>query len=424
MGYRQVLAKGHFWKLWSSQAVSLIAQNLLNYTLIIRVAELSRSTSLENVSVALVIMAFGIPSILFAAVAGVYVDTWNRKRVLYVSNLIRAALLLSYLFVETNLLLLLIVTFLVSTVTQFFAPAEAAAIPRLVDKNDLTSANAMFVSTFYIAFIVGYVAAAPLLQQFGANTSYILGSLMFGLAAFLISILPNIGGHREDEHAPSLAQGAQHMVMALRQNTRLILSNRKLYFPIAQLMFVQAIISVLLVFAPGVSLALLKGPLKETSMYLILPAAIGMGLGILLVSRLSKKVSATTIMKVGILSAGLAMLGIGIAGQLYRTVGMVLPFSVTKVSLIVAGLVLVVGLANSIVSVVGQTTLQKGTTDNDRGKVFGALNMMLNIALTVPVFFAAIAADVFSVTKVVSAVGALVVLISLAQMPRQRNKLT
>jgi len=424
MGYRQVLAKGHFWKLWGSQAVSLVAQNLLNYTLIIRVAELSRGTSLANVSVALVIMAFGIPSILFAAVAGVYVDTWNRKRVLFVSNLIRAALLLSYLFVETNLVLLLIVTFLVSTVTQFFAPAEAAAIPRLVDKKELTSANAMFVSTFYVAFIIGYVSAAPLLQKFGANTSYILGSVMFALAAFLISILPNIGGHHEDEHAPSLAQGARHMVGALKQNTKLILSNRKLYFPIAQLMFVQAIISVLLVFAPGVSIALLKGPLKDTSLYLILPAAIGMGLGILFVSRISKKLSATTIMKVGILSAGLAMLGIGLAGQLYRHIGQTLPFSVTKVSLVVAALVLIIGLANSIVSVVGQTTLQQGTNDKDRGKVFGALNMMLNIALTVPVFFAAIAADVFSVTKVISAVGVLVVLIALAQLPRHHKQLT
>lgn len=425
MSYRQILTKGHFWKLWGSQAISLIAQNLLNYTLIIRVAELSRGTTLANVSVALVIMAFGIPSILFAAVAGVYVDTWNRKRVLFISNLIRAALLISYLFVETNLILLLIVTFLVSTVTQFFAPAEAAAIPRLVDRKDLTTANAMFVSTFYIAFIIGYVAAAPLLQQFGANTSYLLGSLMFAVAAFLISVLPNIGGQHEEEHAPSLAQGARHMWAALKQNTALILSSRKLYFPIAQLMFVQAIISVLLVFAPGVSLALLKGPLKDTSMYLILPAAIGMGLGILLVSRLSKRISSTTIMKVGILSAGLAMLGIGLAGQLYRTIGSILPFSITQVSLIVAALVLIVGLANSIVSIVGQTTLQKSTTDKDRGKVFGALNMMLNIALTVPVFFAAVAADLFSVTKVISAVGILVVLIALAQLPRRpENTLT
>ncbi len=422
MSYRSILTKGHFWKLWSSQAISLVAQNLLNYTLIIRVAELSRGTSLANVSVALVIMAFGIPSILFAAVAGVYVDTWPRKRVLFIANLVRAALLLSYLFVETNLILLLIVTFLVSTVTQFFAPAEAAAIPRLVDKKELTPANAMFVSTFYVAFIVGYVAAAPLLKQFGANTSYIFGSVLFALAGLLISILPNIGGHHRDEHAPSLAKGAKHMVTALQQNTKLILENRKLYFPIAQLMFVQAIISVLLVFAPGISTALLKGPLKDTSMFLILPAAIGMAIGIGLVSRLSRKFTATTIMKVGILSAGLAMLGIGLAGQLYRSFG-VLPFSITRVSFIVAGLVLIAGLANSIVSVVGQTTLQKATNDQDRGKVFGALNMMLNIALTVPVFFAAIAADLLSVTKVISLVGILVVAIAFAQFFR-RDKLS
>lgn len=422
MSYRSILTKGHFWKLWSSQAISLVAQNLLNYTLIIRVAELSRGTSLANVSVALVIMAFGIPSILFAAVAGVYVDTWPRKRVMFIANLVRAALLLTYLFVETNLILLLIVTFLVSTVTQFFAPAEAAAIPRLVEKKELTSANAMFVSTFYVAFIVGYVAAAPLLQKFGANTSYILGSVMFAIAAVLISVLPNLGGHHPKEHAPSLAKGARHMVRALQQNTKLILENRKLYFPIAQLMFVQAIISVLLVFAPGISIALLKGPLKETSMYLILPAAIGMAIGITMVSRLSRKFTATAIMKVGILSAGLAMLGIGLAGQLYRTSG-ILPFSVTRVSLVVAGLVLIVGLTNSIVSVVGQTTLQKSTNDQDRGKVFGALNMMLNIALTIPVFFAAIAADLLSVTKVISLVGILVVIIAFAQFFR-RDKLS
>lgn len=415
MGYRQILTKGHFWKLWGSQAVSLIAQNLLNYTLIIRAAELSQGTPLANVSVALVILAFGVPSILFAAVAGVYVDTWNRKRVLLVSNIIRAVLLLSYLFIESNLALMLVVTFLVSTVTQFFAPAEGAAIPRLVDKKNLVSANALFVSTFYLAFIIGYVSAAPLLRAFGVEISYITASIMFAVSALLIAILPNIGGHHKDVHAPTLGQGIRHMTSALSQNTKLILDNRKLYFPIAQLMFVQAIISVLLVFAPAVSLALLKGPLKDTSMYLVLPAAIGMAIGIMLVNRLTKRFSSSQIMKVGILFAGLAMLGIGLAGLLYRNNGM-LPLTVAQVSFIVAGLVLVVGMSNAIVSIVGQTTLQQGTTDSGRGKVFGALNMMLNIALTIPVFFAAIAADLLSVTKVITLVGLLVVVIALVQM--------
>lgn len=418
MGYRQILTKGHFWKLWGSQAISLIAQNLLNYTLIIRAAELSQGTSLANVSVALVILAFGIPSILFAAVAGVYVDTWNRKRVLLISNIIRAVLLLSYLVFEQNLIIMLVITFLVSTVTQFFAPAEGAAIPRLVDKKNLVSANALFVSTFYLAFIIGYVSAAPLLKAFGVNISYITASVMFALSALLITILPNIGGRHEEEHAPSLAQGARHMVTALKQNTKLILEKRSLYFPIAQLMFVQAIISVLLVFAPAISLALLKGPLKDTSLYLVLPAAIGMALGITVVARLAKRFTSTQIMKVGILFAGIAMLGIGLAGQLYRDNG-ILPLSIAQVSFVVAGLVLVVGMSNAIVSIVGQTTLQEGAIDADRGKVFGALNMMLNIALTIPVFFAAIAADLLSVTKVITLVGLLVVGVACAQLFRK-----
>lgn len=244
---------------------------------------------------------------------------------------------------------------------------------------------------------------------------------MFALSGVLITLLPNIGGHHRDVHAPSLGEGTRHMFNALKQNTKLILEKRSLYFPIAQLMFVQAIISVLLVFAPAVSLALLKGPLKDTSMYLVLPAAIGMAIGIVLVARLAKRFSSNQIMKVGILFAGLAMLGIGLAGQLYRDNGM-LPLTITQVSFVVAALVLVVGMSNAIVSIVGQTTLQQGTTDADRGKVFGALNMMLNIALTIPVFFAAIAADLLSVTKVISIVGVLVVGVACVQLFRKHRE--
>jgi len=68
-----------------------------------------------------------------------------------VSNLARA-LLTAIPWLPREFLILLVVTFVVSTVTQFFAPAEQAAIPLLRCEN-LMAANALFTTTM-IAIVI------------------------------------------------------------------------------------------------------------------------------------------------------------------------------------------------------------------------------------------------------------------------------
>jgi hypothetical protein len=66
--------------------------------------------------------------------------------------------------------------------------------------------------------------------------------------------------------------------------------------------------------------------------------------------------------------------------------------------------------------------LQEHTTDATRGKVFGALNMMVNIAATLPILFAGILADLTSVTKVIMAIGLLLTGIAIAQIITLRKQ--
>ena len=61
----------NFARLWGSQVLSQVAQNLLNFALVIRVFDLAQHTRFANISVALLILSFGIPSIFFPAAAGV-----------------------------------------------------------------------------------------------------------------------------------------------------------------------------------------------------------------------------------------------------------------------------------------------------------------------------------------------------------------
>src|SRR4029077_4812092 len=101
-------------------------------------------------------------------------------------------LVLGYLLFEHDLLLVLLISFLVSSITQFFSPAEASAIPALVTKRQLLRANALFVFTMYASFIIGYSASAPVIAAFGARGPYYLTSLMFGLAGLCVVFLPSI----------------------------------------------------------------------------------------------------------------------------------------------------------------------------------------------------------------------------------------
>lgn len=147
--YAQLLKNRNFLKIWSAQLVSQIASNLLNFALIIRIFDLASKTQFANISVSLLILSFGIPSIIFAVLAGAYVDHLDRRKVLIVTNIARAVLVLLFLVFENNIFVVYGLVFCISTLSQFFTPAEGAALPKLVKPNQFLAANSLFLFTLY-----------------------------------------------------------------------------------------------------------------------------------------------------------------------------------------------------------------------------------------------------------------------------------
>ena len=397
-----IVHNANFSRLWGAQILSQIAQNLLNFALIIRVFQLAEGTRLANVSVALLILSFGVPSIFFAAAAGVYVDRWNKKLVLVVANLSRAVLVLGYLAFEHNLYMVLILSFLISSATQFFSPAEAASIPSLVAKRHLMRANSLFVFTMYASFIVGYSSSAPVIAAFGSKGPYILTAIMFALAGALVAMLPSI---KSVEVKSMPFRGVvSYTIHEILDNWKLIRSNHNLSFPILQLTITQSILGVILALAPALSLAILRVPIQDSSHFLVIPAGIGMVLGVIVIDRLTIHISRIRLISVGLLVAAAALVLLGLSDRLHGPAGTpMLPHY--QIGLLVAPLVFILGFMNAVVSVAAQTILQEHTSEASRGKVFGALGMMINIAATLPIFFAGILADLTSVQAVVTTLG-------------------
>lgn len=391
MVYRKIFQNYNFLKLWGAQLSSQLAANFLNFALIIRVFNLAAGTRYANIAVSLLILSFGVPSIFFAIFAGSIIDHLDRKKVLVLTNVLRALLVLLFLLpiVETNLLAVYLTIFTVATITQFFIPAEAATLPLVVeDKDDLLPANSLFVFTLYGSFVVGYSLAGPVVSRFGQSAAYWVTFAAFILAATLSAFLPRFKSHKALTKISALLVKVWH---ELGKNTHEIFSSKKLSFPILQLTVSQAMVGVIIVLAPALSLLILGKSLQDASFGLIVPAGVGMVGGAIVIGQFFKHASKIKMIISGLFAASILLLLFGLSKKIFPAE--ILPIAIALIAL---GL----GFVNALISVSAQTLLQLNSTDATRGRIFGALNMMVNIAATLPVLLAGITADLISPSSV------------------------
>lgn len=408
MEYIALIKQPNFARLWFAQILSQVGQNLLNFSLIILVFDLTVGSHFANLSVALLVIAFGLPALLFASVAGAYVDRWDRRKVLVISNLLRGGLVLIYIFIDQHLWWILLLSFIISTIMQFFVPAETATIPKLVSKKLLLPANSLFIFSIYAAFIVGYSASGPAIELFGNRGPYVLVAGMMLVAGLLTAGIP-----RQPATDKTTRPIRLDLIRHMRANWKLVTSNRQRFFSILQLTITQAVVSILVTLAPALSLALLHIPLQQASHVLIIPVGIGMVLGVLLVNVVARRRDKTLVIQVSLVIAGLTLTMLGLSGQLHRLYHGNTLVPEASIAIIVSMLMLILGLINAMISTVAQTLLQESTSDDNRGKVFASLNMMVNLAATAPILIAGLLASIISVTKVLTLMGALLTVYAL-----------
>src|SRR5258708_21152496 len=111
--------------------------------------------------VAITLLTYTVPAVLFAPPAGVIADRMDRKQIMMWANFGRAGVValipLAALVpgLSTDLAHLLLITLLFSAVGQLFGPAEAAVIPTILPRSALITANSMALLTMVLTIVVG-----------------------------------------------------------------------------------------------------------------------------------------------------------------------------------------------------------------------------------------------------------------------------
>ena len=154
-------------------------------------------------------------SLLVGAVAGVYVDRWDRRRTLVAGNLALAVVVAPLALVTTadRVWIVYVVAFCQAVAVQFVSPAEAALLPRLVPQNLLPAANGLNALNNNLARLVGPVLGG-FAAALGIGVVVGLDLVSFLLAAALIAAIG--GAHRADRVEE------RHVIAELLDGLRLV----------------------------------------------------------------------------------------------------------------------------------------------------------------------------------------------------------
>ncbi len=165
--YVRLAQNGSFSALWVGQLVSLFGDRLHQLALVALVGE---ATGNGAFAVAMVFVAATIPNLVFGPLAGTLVDRWDQKRVMIVSDVARAAIvLLIPAAAALNVLLVYPLVFALTTVSIFFRPARTAVIPRIVKDDELVAANSAIWLGDSLADVIGYPLAAVFVTFVGTS---------------------------------------------------------------------------------------------------------------------------------------------------------------------------------------------------------------------------------------------------------------
>lgn len=402
-GFQSLIRNRGFTILWSGQIVSQLADKIFFVLLIALVVNYPNPPQfLENSMRSAVMIANTLPAVFVGSAAGIFVDRWSKKQILWTTTLGRGLLVLLIPLLPNQFYWLLLIAFSESILTQFFAPAEQAAIPILVKPHNLMSANALFTTTMMGSLVVGFAIGEPVLTWAttwgGVNGRVYLVGGLYVLSAIVVGLLPM----RERKKNKDVAM---HPWQDLKAGFRYLSKNRLISNAMVQLTILYCVFAALSVLAIG--LADRIGLKPEQFGFLLAATGIGLILGAGLLGQWGERFKHLPLPLMGFCSMGVVL-----------TV-----FSFVHHVWLALLLSILLGLGAALVGVPMQTLIQVQTPADMRGKVFGFQNNVVNIALSLPLAIAGLLADAVGLRLVLTSMGVIVVIAGFWAWRSTRNVL-
>ncbi len=225
---RGVMAIPAFRRLWRSMAFSSLGDWLGLLATTALAQQLSAGNyARANFAIAGVFIARLLPAVFLGPIAGVIADRFDRRNLMIVCDILRAALYISIPLVA-NYLWLYTATILVECITLFWSPAKEASIPNLVPREKLESANQVSLLAAYgtapiaaglfslLALLSGALATTfPWFKGNSTDLALYINAISFAYTAWIV-----FGLHELPKGAASKGDGEVSVATSLLQGWR------------------------------------------------------------------------------------------------------------------------------------------------------------------------------------------------------------
>jgi len=388
--YRSLLRNRSFRALASATFLSSMGDWIGFLAIIALTADILGPTRAAAFAVSGVMIARVVPSLLLGPVAGVFVDRWDRRRVMIVTHVGRGFVMALIPFTN-EVLTLVLATLIIELMSALFAPAKDAVLPSIVDRRDLVAANqvnllmtygtlplgAVFYSVLLAAAATlapegGFLAGRPLAVPiwFNALSFFVAAPLMLLLHVPRATSPPRGLGERGSAGARTSTDPAGGPVSpqpgawaSLKEGFLFVGTQPVIRSLILGVMVAFAVAGVVITTGEFFASLLNAGPTG----YGILVAGVGVGLviGLVAADPLTRRMPPERLFAPGIGVAG----GSLIVTALMPTLWTAIPPAV------------VMGFGAGVSFICGYTILQRRVDDAIRGRTFGAFNSGVRVAI-------------------------------------------
>ena len=163
-------------------------------------------------------------SFALSPLAGVLVDRLDRRKLMVLADVARAILCVGFLFARdpSSLWAVYVLYALLSAFSTVFFPASSAAMPNLVDEDDLSTANALSGSLWGTMLAIGAGLGGIVTAAVGRDAAIAIDAVSFLLsAALLVRIHRPFTRHTSEAHL-RLREAAIETVRYARRDHRVL----------------------------------------------------------------------------------------------------------------------------------------------------------------------------------------------------------
>ena len=182
-------------RLWAATVISLLGEWFNTIALFFLILQYSGSEFLLGILFSVRMLLFGLSQ----PINGLLADRLNRKSLMFWSNIMQIGLALSFILVDgpEDMWWLITVSGTMMLLHGVYVTAERAAVPNIVDEDDLITANAIGSASWSTALCLGAMLGGVVVSEWGTDAAFVIDSLTFLISSIIL--IPLVIEQKVDE---------------------------------------------------------------------------------------------------------------------------------------------------------------------------------------------------------------------------------